>query len=45
MYLNYYFDIGLRALSAVAIVLALGYVFDHGHTTTLAALLHPLLGL
>ena len=34
---------GLRALTALAIVLALGYTFEHGHSMTFAELLYPLL--
>lgn len=34
---------GFRALTALAIVLAIGYTFEHGHSTTLVALLQPLL--
>ena len=34
---------GLRALTAVAIVLAIGYTFEHGHSMTVIELLRPLL--
>ena len=44
MHLNHYADVGARALSAAAIVLAMGYVFDHGHSMSLAGVLYLLLG-
>jgi hypothetical protein len=44
MYLNHYADFGVRTLIAVAIVLALGSVFEFGHSTSLAGLLYQLLG-
>jgi hypothetical protein len=34
---------GFRALTALAIVLAIAYTFQYGHSATLAGLLHPLL--
>ena len=34
---------GLRALTALAIVLALAYTFQHGHSVTVVELLQPLL--
>ncbi len=43
MYAHQIFAAGLRALTAVAIVLAMAYTFDYGHSTTLAGLLQPLL--
>ena len=44
MYLSHYADFGVRALSAAAIVLALGYVFEYGHSMSLTGLLYLLLG-
>lgn len=35
---------GLRAVTALAIVSAIAYTFEYGHSTTLAGLLGPLLG-
>ena len=34
---------GLRVLTALAIVAALGYTFEHGHSMTFAEMLRPLL--